>query len=356
MSYFRNIFKKSNNGSGVPDMCFGRHTDAFKNENHFEIWEASLSEFEKGNFLECYRLVIEYLQNDDHQNTWYSLKEDTLLFEILQGSKLIKGFANKEKFKARAKISIAEELRVEFLERLAELNYNLKYCRYALDDEDTITLIFDTSTVDGSPFKIYNALKELAINSDKQDDLLIGEFPMLRWVNTGHVKMASQQEKEVKYVFLIESINEVLKVIDTGNLDQSRYHSGISFLFLDLIYKLDYLLCAQGTTTEILERIHDIYFSYSDDDPLGRNQKIRSNLETLKARKKEEYFNEFYQVPITFGITSAVDHFQIQRNIANELPNMDWYENNGHTEVAKAIPGFIVGYCMFNYSLPNPCP
>jgi hypothetical protein len=33
---------------------------------------------------------------------------------------------------------------------------------------------------------------------------------------------------------------------------------------------------------------------------------------------------------------------------------MDWYYQNGHDEFALSIPSYIVGYSLFNYSMPAP--
>jgi hypothetical protein len=33
---------------------------------------------------------------------------------------------------------------------------------------------------------------------------------------------------------------------------------------------------------------------------------------------------------------------------------MDWYNDNEHLEVALAVPGYIIGYCMFNFAVPKP--
>ena len=33
---------------------------------------------------------------------------------------------------------------------------------------------------------------------------------------------------------------------------------------------------------------------------------------------------------------------------------MDWYKEHGYDNIALAIPGYIVGYCMFNYAVPKP--
>ncbi len=39
--------------------------------------------------------------------------------------------------------------------------------------------------------------------------------------------------------------------------------------------------------------------------------------------------------------------------IDGELPNRDWYEQNGHANVALAVPSYIVGHALFTYALPK---
>ena len=62
------------------------------------------------------------------------------------------------------------------MRRLVESNYVLEYSRYGLDDDDNLVIKFDTSALDASPYKLYYALKEVAANADKQDDLLLDEI------------------------------------------------------------------------------------------------------------------------------------------------------------------------------------
>jgi hypothetical protein len=62
-----------------------------------------------------------------------------------------------------------------------------------------------------------------------------------------------------------------------------------------------------------------------------------------------------YTVVSTFGIATAVNYSRVVHFIEGELPNVQWYLDNGYTEVACAIPGYIVGYCLFNYAVPEPC-
>ena len=74
----------------------------------------------------------------------------------------------------------------------------------------------------------------------------------------------------------------------------------------------------------------------------------------LIDRPKEAYLKEMYRVNSTFGITVPVNHDRVRSFINGEINNMDWYQEHGHLDIAMAIPGYIVGYCLFYYSVPEP--
>jgi hypothetical protein len=61
-----------------------------------------------------------------------------------------------------------------------------------------------------------------------------------------------------------------------------------------------------------------------------------------------------YRGKSTFGITTPVTHDRVVSFIDSELGNMRWYLDHGHEPIAMAIPGYVVGYCLFNYALPRP--
>jgi hypothetical protein len=77
-------------------------------------------------------------------------------------------------------------------------------------------------------------------------------------------------------------------------------------------------------------------------------------LQNLIERPAALFYKEMYRTSATFGITTPVNHKQIADFIEGELPNMDWYCENGHPEVGLAVPGYIVGFCLFNYAPPKP--
>ncbi len=354
MSFFDRFFGGDDEKELQPNIKFGRYSDAYKNALQYEKWDQSLSNFDEKKYLEAYNAFFTYLRDDDEDNVKFWDKDNGIAFEILQGSKKIEGFADTQKVKLHTKVAKTDALNVGFMRRLIELNFDLKYSRYALDDDGDIAMIFDTYTLDGSPYKLYYAIKELATNSDKQDDLLIDEFEMLHSSDTGITKEIPVAEKEAKYKFITKKITEVFEEIDSGKLNVDQYPGGIAYLMLDLSYKLDYLTKPEGYMMEALERMHRVYFAKDGKSTIEKNRMLRKELKKLLERSQEEYYKEMYNVTSTFGITSPVNHDRVMGFIDGELHNMDWYKENGYDKVALAIPGYIVGYCLFNYSIPKP--
>ena len=105
---------------------------------------------------------------------------------------------------------------------------------------------------------------------------------------------------------------------------------------------------------ESLERIHRFYFAKNTKKTVQRNVALIKEFRKLQQRSKEEYFKEMYDISATFGITTSVEQAKVVAFIEGEIHNMDWYHENGHPEIALAVPGYIIGYCMFNYAVPKP--
>jgi hypothetical protein len=353
-SIFNRFFKPAKTPNGQPNIRFGRYSDSYKNAQQYKSWDKALLAFEKEKYLDCYRAFFKYLRDENEDNVKFWEANHGIHFELLQGSKKVVGFADRKRFKAEAKVAKVEHLNLGLMKRLSTANFDLKYSRYALDNDQDITILFDTYTLDGSPYKLYYALKELATNADKQDDLLVEEFDDLHPADTDHLEPLNDQEKEVKHAFIKQQINRVLKEVNEGELTADDYPGAIAYLFLNLTYKLDYLTKPEGFMMESLERIHRLYFTSNEQNTLNKNAILKKEFEHLQARTKDEYFRGMYEVPSTFGITSPVNHDKIASFIDAELHNMDWYQEQGHETIAVAIPSYIVGYSLFYYAVPKP--
>jgi hypothetical protein len=336
------------------DIKFGRYTDSYKTPLNYQAWEQSLALFEEDKYLDAYRAFFQYLRDEREDNVRWWTDEGTLRFELYQGSKKITGYANDLKFLAESRIAYSEALNVGFMRRLIERNFILQFSRFALDPENNLTILFDTPKVDASPHKLYMALRELAINADKQDDLLLDEFKMLQAVEADHLQEIPLLEKEAKYKFIQEAISSTLREVLEGPLNREQYPGAIAYLLLNLVFKLDYLVKPEGYMMEELERIQRQYFTKDNKSNIDKNLLLAKDLQKLSERPKEELFKEMYRVRSTFGITTPVTHDKLVALIDTELPQMDWYCENGYLSVALSITGYIVSSGLFNYALPKP--
>ncbi|MCB0707666.1 MAG: hypothetical protein KDC34_20260 [Saprospiraceae bacterium] len=354
MSFFDRIFKPSEPEILGPDITFGRYTDSYKSKEQFAAWDKCLEEFENGNYLDSYRAFFQYLSDSEERNIQLEEEKGLIHFTLYQGSKKVIGEASRLGVKAEAKVAQASELKSSFTRRMLELNFDLKYSRYALNPNNDITIVFDTGSSDGSPYKLYHALKELATSADKQDDLLLDEFKQLQPLETSHLIEIGKSEKSVKYQYICQEIDKVLALVDGEGLDIRTYPGAFSYLLLELCYRLDYLIKPEGFMMETLERLNRLYFSNPSQNTLQKIYLLRTELEALRKRSVEEFYKEMYRTKNSFGITSSIDHHKVKAIIDGEIHNMDWYQENGHLQVALAIPSYIVGYCLFTYAVPRP--
>jgi hypothetical protein len=356
MSFWEKIFgTKTDHSLAEPRIKFGRYTDSYKEKAQYDAWDASLAAFDENNYLEAYRIFFTYLRDEKEDNVRWIEEDGALKFEILQGSKRLSGVADARQVKAEARIVHANELSVAFMRRLVEDNYSLDYSRYALDDDNNLVIKFDTSTLDGSPYKLYYALKEVAVNADKKDDVLLDEFKsLLTAIDMGSKTELTDAEKTIKYDYIQQEIESVLKEANSGNLSGEKYPGGISYLLLSTVYKLDYLTIPEGFLMETIERIHHNYFENDNKTYFQKNAFIKKELEKVLERPAEQIKAELYATTATFGILTPKGHDAMASLIEGELANMDWYEENKHERVAVSIPSYIIGNALFNYALPKP--
>ena len=353
MGFFDYFFSKKRSGDG-PKIQFGRFSDAYKDELKYDSWDLALEQYEDENYLDSYESFFKYLSDESAGNVHYEFKEGKLHFEFFQGSKKIKGTADNTRITAEAKIAKTEKLHIGFLRRLLEENYQLRYSRYALDKSNNLTAVFTSYSIDGSPYKLYYGLKELATYADKKDDILLSEFDSLQPINNGHVRQVDEEEKRIKFEYKNYNIQHAFDIIDDAKLNIDHYPGAESYVYLDLIYRLDYLLKPEGNTMESIDNIHNLYFQNKEKSPDQKNRLIRKELKQILNISYDDFCKEIYDVKSTFGITQPSGLQRVKEFIESEIKNMEWYYQNGHTEFALAIPSYIVGYSLFNYSIPTP--
>jgi len=356
MGLLSNIFgnkEEANQVMNDKQIKFGRFVNYQRDASQQMLWDKSLTHFDKDEYLDSFTAFLEYLSCGASKPVEQKNEGGRLEFRFFQGSKVIEGYCDGMTVRAEAKIAGIKSMHISFLRRLMEQNYTFTYCRTGIDDANNIIMIFDTPLNDASPYKLYYALKELSINADKQDDLLVDEFESLSPVNIQHISPVTEIEARVKTNFMKEKLKALIEGLKDNTIPANNIPGAVSYLILSTVYKLDFLTCPEGKITDIFERIHRKYFANDEKNTAQKNISMVKDLEEIVAMSDEKIASEFYITPGTFGIMPPINHLQLVQYITNELVNMDWYTQNKYESIELAICQYIISYSLFNYSLPE---
>ncbi len=343
---------------GRKSLRFGRYNDAFSKSNEqLNSWDKAVSDFKDKNYLDAYENFFKYLNDETFNTVSYERKENKISFQLIQGSKVVKGEIDDRKFKAEAGVVKFNAPSVPVMSKLLSINYSLRYSHFAIND-NTYCIKGSSKSIDCSPSKLYYTLKEIATNADKQDDLLLSEFSGMESIEDDNIIDIPENEKEVKYKYLQQWIKETLE--KTESLDENKFSGAISYLFLTLIYRIDFLITPEGKITDILERIQNIYFAKDNRSYIDKNREIADQFKKILELSKEDVFTSLYKTKCTFGIVGATDHKQIADFIYNQNESAKNYradkglEGITNEEIVLAIYEYVTGYSLFNFGMHWP--
>jgi hypothetical protein len=345
------LFGRSKKKAVNPEIPFGRYSDNNKTVQKVSRWTDADNLFKKQEYHNSIEAFFDYLRDDSQQNVIVERSPGQGKFHLYQGSKIVRGEFNNERLKAEITLARMPQPNVPVMRRLLEMNFNLYYSRYALDN-DRLCMRFDSDIKAANPNKLYYGLKELAIKADKLDDLLVQEFAVLQTVDTEHIIEIPPVEKEVKYQFMMRWVKETLDYI--ASLDADKFSGGIAYLLLTLAFRIDYLVCPDGKLLNELEKIVDIYYRKDEKQTMERNQGMIEGFRKLAERTREEVFPYLFRSKHTFAIVAPQQHKAIADNIQNAAQNLAWYRDNNYPIIANNVVEYGLAFSQYSYSLPKP--
>jgi len=335
----------------VPDIRFGRYSDNNKSVAKIGRWSEAEKLFKENKRLESLDAFFDYLKDEEEDNVIYERTGPEGKFEIFQGSKVVRGEYNEERFKAEVTLARMPKPSTPVMRRLLEMNFNLFYSRFAMD-EDRLNMRFDSDMNTATPNKLYYGLKELATKADKQDDLLVQNFSMLEKADIEHVAPLTEAEKAIKFEYMQKWIKETLEQVKS--LDADKFAGGIAYLLLATVYRIDYLITPEGPIMNELEAIPDIYFKKDNRPTAEKNYDMIEALQKLTEKTKENVYPFLFRSKHTFSIVTPQNYKTIVEAIKGSHQNMIWYRDNGYPAVANEIIEYGFSYCQYSYSLPRP--
>ena len=348
---FDKLFGRAKRSEQQPIIDFGRYSDNNKTIEKIGRWAEADNLFKEKKHGESIDAFFDYLRDDAANNVSLTRNGTDFSFQIFQGSKIVRGSGNAKHLQAEVSLAKMPQPSVPVMRRLLEQNFSLYYSRYSLDGE-RLCMRFDSDIETANPNKLYYALKELATKADKQDDLLVKDFASLASLDTDHIAEIPEEEKEIKFVFVQKWINETLQYVQT--LDTEKFSGGISYLLLALAFRIDYLVCPEGSLQAELEKIPILYFAKDEKPVVEKNAAMAEAFEKLQAKPREEFFKSLFRNKSSFSIVAPQTQQAITDAISGASNNMTWYKDNNYPQIARQVCEYGISYCQYTYSLPRP--
>jgi hypothetical protein len=333
-----------------PDVMFGRYSDNNKSVEKVSRWTEADALFKQQEYHKSIEVFFSYLRDDAQQNVVLERNGTEGTFHLYQGSKIVRGRFNESQLQAEITLARMPQPSVPVMRRLLDMNFNLYYSRYALDN-DRLCMRFDSAIKTANPNKLYYGLKELAIKADKQDDLLVQEFAALQTIDTEHITTITQQEKEVKYTFMLRWIKETLEYI--ASLDADKFSGGIAYLLLTLVFRIDYLICPEGKLLSELEKIAELYYRKDEKQTLERNQGMMEGFRKVLEKSRDDVFPYLFRSKHTFAIAEPQHHKSVTDAINGAVQNLVWYRDNNFPIIANRVLEYPLTFSQYSYSLPR---
>ena len=331
---------------------FGRSINAQVNPKEPELFEASSEAFENERTLDAYDYFLTSIQNFNadipNNNISITKGEETLDFELFQGSAKIVGHITPEVIEAHCLIAGYEHINVAVKRRLLERNYQLTYTRFYTKDKNVwLKIYLDNTTM--TPQKIFFPLRELALNADYEKEYIASEFNENALLDIEHIRPIPIEEKELKYRFMqrwITECEESIKRLPTN--DNAGMHA---FTYLTLLLQIDYLVVPKKQMGQkIVQNVSD-YFNDDEKSVESKNLELSRYIASLNEMPFERFASQLYLSAMTFSPMERATHEEVATFIEESLGKVRWYKNNRYTRIILTIYRYIALYLLYNYGL-----
>lgn len=347
------FFKPSE--ASLVDYHFGRFISYKKTPAQQEFYQQSKKAFSEQQYLEGYENYFKYLcfydDKEECSNISFKRDEDALHFKMIQGSAIVKGSITQRHLKANVNIAHTLKDNIAVMRRLLEKNYMYTYSTFYVEKETLkIKIYFDNIAL--SPQKVFFPLRELAINADREKELLLDEFNDLDPIELDHIEAMDISLKETKLRFFREWIDKTeLKVSLLPTQEQS---GAIAFVWLGLLLKIDYFIAPHGKIGfDIYEAIQEYYL---EDYKLveEKNDALHKAISKLKELESQKLSKSLYPIKQTFDVFTDNLLDEICAFIDETLTKAIWYKENRYEEVIMNIYEYLGLYMLFNFGM-NDC-
>jgi hypothetical protein len=337
--------------AGLVGIRFGRYSDNNKSFVKTQSWYRAEDRFKEKAYPEAFAALFDYIGDEEEKNVIFIPEGTRFTFELIQGSKKVYGQCDGEHITARAPIAVMETPSNAVMRRLLEVNFSLYYSRSAMDEQNTLCMVYDSPVSMASPNKMYYALREIAKFADRQDDLLVADFASLKPTDTTHLQPLPEAEIDVKYKYFRKWIEDTSA--RSAELNADSFSGAIAYAYLTLLYRIDFLIVPEAKLMADLELVSSYYWNKKDETPIvERNALLREGISKLLDISREDFAKGLYRSKATFAITPVAPMDKVKENVQAANKDAGWYWDNKHPDLALMLNEYGMVYNQFTYSMP----
>jgi len=333
---------------------FGRGINADIANNEEELFNTAYEAFEKKEILDAYTFffnsLLNYKNGISNENIILTQENETLKFIIYQGTAKINGLITNNKLYAEVTMVKLTSANVALKRYILERNYKFTYINYC-SDANYIKLKLNLDNITMTPQKAFYPLRELALNADYDKEHMPSEFEQKKLEDIQHIKKLDAKELQIKYDFLHKWIDELNEKIHSLPSDDSIGMQ--SFLYLNFLFKIDYLIVPKCKIYQKATKQLQDYFADDEILPEVKNAELAKYILTLEKLNFDEFSLNFYEAKYTFSQIEKSSYAELINFIEESLIKLRWYKNNRHPQIIPTIYSYIALYALYNYGL-NP--
>ena len=331
---------------------FGRGVNANISPHEEELFNKSIIAFENKNILDAYEYFLNSLENfqgeESNQNIIIKREESKLSFELFQGCARVTGTITQELFEAEVILVKKLDANVALKRYILERNYQLTYSRYFSDNEYIKLKVFHNN-ITMSPQKVFFPIREIALNADFDKEHIKSEFKGIELQDTAHLNEVDENELKVKFSHLKLWVNELNhKVLTLPSNDNTGMQA---FLYLNLLFQIDYLLLPKYDVYQKSNKKVQEYFSEENSSIEAKNEELKRFVQKLNDMEFEDFSKNTYNAQYTFNPTEKTSYEDVVNFINESLIKIRWYKNNRYSQIIPTIYKYIAFYSLYNYGL-----
>ena len=353
MSFITDIFSKcsAKNGSHYPDVKFGRFAEPDETDEMVLIRTTADELYKKGEYFDAYITFFEYMlrQGGPAVNLQYDEANKMLLFDLVQGSKIVRGAISSTDVFTWADVAEFTDLDVALMRYLLTRNSEFAYCKFAIYD-NVISLLQRCPIKDMSPAAFNEMLSEIAINADSVDDILVESYESLKPIDVENIVPLPESEVNVKIQFLRKWIGEAQQLVTTIENDATK-----TYVILNALFKILYLISPEGSLLYDFRRIYHIYadgFNAEEHNSPEINFKMLEGLEKIKNMSDSDLAKSIYKVRAVFPEISYMTFAEMAEAINAHFPLVETCADANRYDLVLVMCEYIAGLNHAHHGMP----